>query len=147
MSVIENMKEYCLNCKNKPCQKGCPLSNDIPSFINAESLDDAVNVLYKTTVLSSICGRICPHEKQCQGKCTRNLTHGRAVRIGEVEAAIFDYALENNIPFPLEIENNLKHKRVAVVGGGPSGLTCASFLARKGIKVTIFDKHEKLGGI
>lgn len=147
MSVIENMKEYCLNCKNKPCQKGCPLSNDIPNFINATSLDEAVNVLYKTTVLSSICGRICPHEKQCQGKCTRNLATGKPVSIGEVEAEISDYAIQNNIELPLEIDEELKNRKVAIIGGGPSGLTCASFLARKGIKVTIYDKREKLGGL
>ena len=147
MSEIENMKEYCLNCKNKPCQTGCPLSNDVPNFINANSMEDAIEILYNTTILSSICGRICPHEKQCQGKCTRNLTNKKPVSIGEVEAAIGDYALENNIPIPMEIDEKLINKKVAVVGGGPSGLVCSSFLARKGIKVTIYDKHEKLGGL
>lgn len=147
MSEIENMKEYCLNCKNKPCQTGCPLSNDVPNFINANSMEDAIEILYNTTILSSICGRICPHEKQCQGKCTRNLTNKKPVSIGEVEAAIGDYALENNIPIPMEIDGKLINKKVAVVGGGPSGLVCSSFLARKGIKVTIYDKHEKLGGL
>jgi len=147
MSEIENMKEYCLNCKNKPCQTGCPLSNDVPNFINANSMEDAIEILYNTTILSSICGRICPHEKQCQGKCTRNLTNKKPVSIGKVEAAIGDYALENNIPIPMEIDEKLIDKKVAVVGGGPSGLVCSSFLARKGIKVTIYDKHEKLGGL
>jgi len=147
MSEIENMKEYCLNCKNKPCQTGCPLSNDVPNFINANSMEDAIEILYNTTILSSICGRICPHEKQCQGKCTRNLTNKKPVSIGKVEAAIGDYALENNIPIPMEIDEKLINKKVAVVGGGPSGLVCSSFLARKGIKVTIYDKHEKLGGL
>ena len=147
MSEIENMKEYCLNCKNKPCQTGCPLSNDVPNFINANSMEDAIEILYNTTILSSICGRICPHGKQCQGKCTRNLTNKKPVSIGEVEAAIGDYALENNIPIPMEIDEKLINKKVAVVGGGPSGLVCSSFLARKGIKVTIYDKHEKLGGL
>ncbi len=147
MSKIKDMKEYCLNCINKPCQKGCPLSNDIPSFINSITMEEAVSVLYKTTVLSSICGRICPHTKQCQGKCTRNLTHGKPVSIGEVEAAIGDFALENDIPLPLDIDEKLSTKKVAIIGGGPSGLTCASFLARKGIKVTIYEKREKLGGL
>ena len=147
MSVIENMREYCLNCKNKPCQTGCPLSNDVPNFINANSMEEAIDILYKTTIFSSICGRICPHGKQCQGKCTRNLTHKKPVSIGEVEAAIGDYALENNIPLPFEIDEKLTNKKVAVVGGGPSGLACSSFLARKGIKVTIYEKHEKLGGL
>lgn len=147
MSEIENMKEYCLNCKNKPCQTGCPLSNDVPNFINANSMEDAIEILYNTTILSSICGRICPHGKQCQGKCTRNLTNKKPVSIGKVEAAIGDYALENNIPIPMEIDEKLINKKVAVVGGGPSGLVCSSFLARKGIKVTIYDKHEKLGGL
>ena len=147
MSVIENMKEYCLNCKNKPCQTGCPLSNDVPNFINTNSMEEAIDILYKTTIFSSICGRICPHGKQCQGKCTRNLTHKKPVSIGEVEAAIGDYAIDKNIPLPFEIDEKLTNKKVAVVGGGPSGLACSSFLARKGVKVTIYEKHEKLGGL
>lgn len=147
MSKIEDMKEYCLNCVNKPCQKGCPLSNDIPGFINSITKEEAVSVLYKTTVLSSLCGRICPHTKQCQGKCTRNLTHGKPVSIGEVETILGDFALENDIPFPMDIDKRLTKKKVAVIGSGPSGLTCASFLARKGIKVTLYEKKEKLGGL
>ena len=147
MSKIEDMKEYCLNCVNKPCQIGCPLSNDIPSFINSITMEEAASVLYKTTVLSSLCGRICPHTKQCQGKCTRNLTNGKPVSIGEVEATIGDFALENDIPLPLDIDERLSSKKVAIIGGGPSGLTCASFLARKGIKVTIYEKRDKLGGL
>ena len=147
MSKIEDMKEYCLNCVNKPCQKGCPLSNDIPGFINSITKEEAVSVLYKTTVLSSLCGRICPHTKQCQGKCTRNLTHGKPVSIGEVETILGDFALENDIPFPMDIDKRLTKKKVAVIGSGPSGLTCASFLARKGIKVTLYEKREKLGGL
>ena len=147
MSKIKDMKEYCLNCVNKPCQTGCPLSNDIPSFINSITMEEAVSVLYKTTVLSSLCGRICPHTKQCQGKCTRNLTHGKPVSIGEVETILGDFALENDIPFPMDIDKRLTKKKVAVIGSGPSGLTCASFLARKGIKVTLYEKREKLGGL
>ena len=147
MAEIENMKEYCLNCVNRPCQKGCPLSNIIPDFIKAITPEEACAILFKTTVLPSICGRICPHEKQCQGSCTRNLANGKPVEIGNIETLLGDYALDNDIPLPLEIDSKLENKTVAVVGGGPSGLTCASFLARKGIKVTIYERHEKLGGI
>lgn len=145
---IQEKIEYCLNCKTKPCQKGCPLENDIPQFIallKEEKYKEAYQVLASTTVLSSICGRICPHESQCQGGCVRRLK-GKPTSIGELEAFIGDMALEENYPFQEEKIEKRKEK-VAVVGGGPAGLTCAAFLARKGYQVTIFEKGESLGGI
>lgn len=145
-SIIEDMKGYCLKCLNKPCQKSCPLGNDIPSFINATTKEEAAAVLYKTTVLPSICSRVCPQSKFCEGNCTRRFT-GNSVSIGRVEAIIGDFANDNNIPLPMEIDDRLTKKSVAVIGGGPAGLTCSAFLARKGAKVTIYEKREKLGGI
>jgi glutamate synthase (NADPH/NADH) small chain len=140
------MKSYCLNCLNKPCKEACPLENDVPGFIQAEKIEDALRILYKTTVLPSICGRVCQHSKQCEGNCTRRFT-GNPVNIGLTEVELGDYAIKNNIPIPTYVEEDLESFSVAVVGGGPAGLTCAAFLARKGIKVTIFEKREKLGGV
>ncbi len=149
----EEMQEklnYCLNCVNKPCsQKGCPLANDIPTFIKYAkegNLEKAYYTLAKTTVLGSICGRICPHQKQCQGSCIRGIKQ-EPVSIGEIEAYIFDNALEKGYNKNIKIEDTLKGKKVAVVGGGPAGLTCSSFLTIKGAKVTIYEKYNKLGGI
>ncbi len=151
--IKEEMQQklnYCLNCVNKPCsQKGCPLENDIPTFIKYAkegNLEEAYKTLAKTTVLGSICGRICPHQKQCQGSCIRGIKQ-MPVSIGEIEAYIFDNALEKGYNKNITIEDTLNGKKVAVVGGGPAGLTCSSFLAIKGAKVTIYEKYNKLGGI
>ena len=147
---MENIKEkadYCLNCKVKPCSKGCPLGNDIPSFIKnikEGKYENAYNVLMETTVLQAICGRICPHEKQCQGSCVRGIK-GEPVNIGELEAFIGDMAIEKDWKIPNNEENI--DKKIAIVGGGPAGLTAASFLKRKGYLVTIYEKHNELGGI
>ena len=147
---IKKYTEYCLNCPTKPCSNnGCPLNNDIPTFIKLvkeEKIEEAYKILSKTTVLGSICGRICPHMKQCQGSCIRGIK-GDPVQIGEIEAFVFDKALKNKWYKNIEKTTELQGKRVAVVGSGPSGLTCASFLARSGAEVTIYEKNNKLGGI
>ena len=147
---MENIKEksnYCLSCKNKPCTKGCPLGNDITEFIKyikEEKFEDAYNILCETTVLSSICGRICPHDKQCQGSCIRGIKQ-LPVNIGNLEAFIGDMAIKNNWKISKFEENN--NKKVAIIGGGPAGLTAAAFLARYGFNVTIYEKNDNLGGI
>ena len=95
---IEQKAEYCLNCTNKPCTKGCPLGNDIPEFINCaknNEFEEAYRILTNTTVLSPICGTICPHEKQCQGNCVRGIK-GEPVSIGDIETFIGEMAIENN---------------------------------------------------
>ena len=147
---IKEKAEYCLNCKVKPCSiKGCPLNNDIPEFIKAvkeERYEEAYNILNKTTVLQTICGRICPHDKQCQGSCIRGIK-GKPVSIGELEAFIGDMAIKNNYIIKKEEEEKYKTKKVAIIGGGPAGITCAAFLAKKGIKVTIYEKYNYLGGL
>ena len=147
---IQKYTEYCLNCPMKPCSnKGCPLNNDIPTFIKLTKEGDlkgAYKVLSNTTVLGSICGRICPHMKQCEGSCVRGIK-GEPVQIGEIEAYVFNEALKNCWYKDIEKTDELKGKKVAIVGGGPAGLTCGSFLARSGAEVTIYEKYEKLGGI
>ena len=147
---IQENAEYCLNCPMKPCSnKGCPLNNDIPTFIKLTkegNIKEAYKVLLNTTVLGSVCGRICPHMKQCEGSCIRGIK-GEPVQIGEIEAYVFDEALKNGWYKDIEKTDELKGKKVAIVGGGPAGLTCGSFLARSGAEVTIYEKYEKLGGI
>ena len=147
MKEIEEIRSYCLNCKNSQCRiKGCPLDNCIPEFIHEIDSKKAYEILCNTTVLPAICGRICPHEKQCEGSCIRGIK-GEPVSIGAMEAYIGDLSIENNYELSIEVDERTKDKRVAVIGSGPAGLTCAGFLARRGVKVTIYEKHDKLGGL
>ena len=154
INIQEEMNEklnYCLNCKVKPCsQKGCPLGNDIPAMIQnmkEQNIDKAYEILAQTTVLSGVCGRICPHQKQCQGSCVRGIK-SNPVSIGEIEAYVFDKAIEKGESlkncYP---KKQAKGKKVAVVGGGPAGLTCSAFLAKEGFEVTIYEKYHYLGGL
>lgn len=147
MEEIKEKSNYCLSCKNKPCMKGCPLNNDITEFIRnikEEKYEEAYKILLETTVLSSICGRICPHEKQCQGSCIRGIKQ-QPVNIGYLESFIGDIAIEKNWKITKYEKNN--NKKVAIIGGGPAGLTAAAFLARYGFDVTIYEKNDNLGGI
>ena len=147
MKEIEEIRSYCLNCKNSQCRiKGCPLGNCIPEFIHETDSKKAYEILCNTTVLPAICGRICPHEKQCEGSCIRGIK-GEPVSIGAMEAYIGDLSIENNYELSIEVDERAKDKRVAVIGSGPAGLTCAAFLARRGVKVVIYEKHDKLGGL
>ena len=147
---IQEKVEYCLNCPTKPCsKKGCPLSNEIPTFIKQTKegkLEEAFYTLLDTTVLGSICGRICPHQKQCEGSCVRGIK-GNSVSIGEIESYIFDQGLENKYYEKINNTKELQGRKIAVIGSGPSGLTCGAFLARKGADVTIYEKQKELGGI
>ena len=161
MEEIKEKVNYCLNCKIKPCSvKGCPLENNIPDFIRAvkeENYKQAYEILLKTTVLPGICGKICPHMKQCQGSCIRGIK-GEPVNIGDIENFIFEKAEEENYSLKDAIRSNqdkinekenirLSNKKVAIIGGGPAGLTCAAFLAKDGVNVTIYEKYEYLGGL
>lgn len=144
MNLQENIN-YCLGCKHKPCKNACPLNNDITLAINYlknNEEEKAYDVFAETSVLMGMCGRICPHEFQCQGSCVRGIK-GEPVSIGAIETYLADKFI--NKPFTKDDELN-KYK-VAVVGAGPCGLTCAAFLAKKGVKVTIYEKHDHLGGI
>lgn len=151
MEEIKKETNYCLNCKVKPCtNKGCPLGNHIPEFIQQmkeENYIKAYEILSKTTVLPGICGRICPHEKQCQGSCVRGIK-GNPVSIGELEAFVFDKAMKEGQTLKKVWTNRIeKNKKVAVIGGGPAGLTAAAFLAKNGVSVTIYEKYDYLGGL
>lgn len=148
--MLEEMKEkanYCLSCKIKPCQVGCPLQNDTTGFIKflkEDKIHEAYDLLSETTVLQAICGRICPHDKQCQGSCIRGVSQ-KQVNIGAMEAYVGDVAIEKG--WEIKKKAELKNKKIAVVGGGPTGLTCAATLAKNGYQVTIYEKHSVLGGI
>lgn len=147
MSEYEEIRKYCLNCKTKPCkEKGCPLQNDIPEFIHENDIKKAFETLCNTTVLPAICGRICPYSQQCQGSCIRGIK-GKPVSIGKMEKMIGDMSLKEEWTIPKDINEKLTNKKVAIIGGGPAGLTCSAFLAKKGVQVTIYEKNEKLGGI
>ena len=147
MNSLLEESNRCLNCKVKPCQKACPLGNDIPSFIKLvkeDNLKEAFNVLTQTTVLGAICGRVCPHFKQCKGSCVRGIK-SEPISIGKLEAYVFDNAFKEN--YDIKTNNELEGKKVAIIGGGPAGLTCAAFLRMSGADVTIYEKQPKLGGI
>ena len=136
----------CKNCSNAPCKFGCPLGNDIPKFIKYlkdENYQKAYFVLSKTTLLPLVCGKICPKDIQCERMCKKVLNDNH-VKIGLLESFIAEYALLNN--FKIYSPKKTKYN-VLVIGSGPSSLTCAGFLRRNGIKVTIIEKHDYLGGI
>ena len=154
MKEINEKTNYCLNCKVKPCSiKGCPLGNNIPQFIEQikqDNVKNAYEILSETTVLQGVCGRICPHKKQCQGSCIRGIK-GEPVSIGELEAYTFDTLINEDESllncYKDEIKKYKNNKKVAVIGGGPAGLTASAFLAKRGINVTIYEKYDYLGGL
>ena len=137
----------CLNCKNALCMQGCPVSINIPAFINEVkqgNFAEAYRIISESSALPAVCGRVCPQETQCEGKCIRGIK-GEAVSIGKLERFVADWARENNIsPVPA---TEKKNKKVAVIGSGPAGLTCAGDLAKLGYDVTIFEALHKAGGV
>ena len=137
----------CLNCKNARCIQGCPVSINIPEFINQVkegNIAEAYKIIGKSSALPAVCGRVCPQESQCEGKCIRGIK-GEAVSIGKLERYVADWARENNIE--PEKTDKLNGKKVAVIGSGPSGLTCAGDLAKLGYDVTIFEALHEAGGV
>ena len=139
--------QRCLNCRNAKCIKGCPVSIDIPGFIHQVkegNIEEAYKVIGKSSALPAICGRVCPQESQCEGVCIRGIK-GEPVSIGKLERFVADYALEHDIK-PQGAEKMNGHK-VAVIGSGPSGLTCAGDLAKMGYEVTVFEALHELGGV
>ena len=142
-----NEARRCLNCPKKPCQSACPVQIDIPAFIERvanEDMDGAFEILSKSTSLPAVCGRVCPQENQCEGKCVRGIK-GEAVGIGRLERFVADYHREHCTDTP-EMPDQNGHK-VAVIGAGPSGLTVAGDLAKMGYKVTIYEALHLAGGV
>ena len=137
----------CINCKNAKCMQGCPVSINIPAFVHEVkegNFEKAYQIISESSALPAICGRVCPQESQCEGKCIRGIK-GEAISIGKLERFVADWARENGIrPAAPEEKNG---KKVAVIGSGPSGLTCAGDLAKLGYDVTIFEALHEAGGV
>ena len=139
--------QRCITCKNAKCVEGCPVSIDIPAFIAAvkeEKFEEAFQIISKSSALPAVCGRVCPQESQCEGKCIRG-KRGDPISIGKLERFVADWARENGIKPSAPAEKN--GRKVAVIGSGPSGLTCAGDLAKLGYDVTIFEALHKAGGV
>ncbi len=144
-AVAESQR--CINCKNAQCVKGCPVAIDIPGFISKVKTGDiagAYQVISESSALPAVCGRVCPQETQCEGKCLRGIK-GDPVSIGKLERFVADWARENGIKPQCNTAKN--GKKVAVIGSGPAGLTCAGDLARMGYDVTIFEALHEAGGV
>ncbi len=137
----------CLNCKNALCMQGCPVSINIPGFIaqvKERNFKEAYRIISESSSLPAVCGRVCPQESQCEGKCVRGIK-GEPVSIGKLERFVADWARENGIK--PEGAKALNGKKVAVIGSGPAGLTCAGDLAKLGYEVTIFEALHQAGGV
>ena len=137
----------CLNCKNPMCVQGCPVSIDIPGFISQIKNKDfkaAYDIIGKSSALPAVCGRVCPQERQCESKCIRGIK-GESISIGKLERFVADNARENGIKPSLDVE--MKNIKVAIIGSGPSGLTCAGDLAKMGYDVTVFEALHEAGGV
>ena len=138
--------ERCLNCRNPRCVEGCPVNIHIPEFITKikeKDYEGAYNVISLSSSLPAVCGRVCPQETQCESKCVRGIK-GEPVGIGRLERFVADYHLAHDHEVVKPASNG---HRVAVVGSGPSGLTCAGDLAKKGYEVTIFEALHTAGGV
>lgn len=137
----------CIGCKDAKCILGCPVSIDIPGFIEEVkkgNIEGAYKVIGQASALPAICGRVCPQESQCEGKCIRGIK-GEPVSIGKLERFVADYALANDIK--PECPKEKKGRKVAVIGSGPAGITCAGDLAKMGYDVTVFEALHELGGV
>lgn len=139
--------ERCLQCNNPRCVKGCPVNIKIPEFIKAikeKNIEKAYQIISESSSLPAICGRVCPQEKQCESMCIKGLK-GEAISIGALERYVADYAIKNNLVSTSKIKKN--GKKIAIVGSGPAGLSCAGELARNGYEVTIYEVLHKAGGV
>ena len=137
----------CLHCKNPKCVEGCPVSINIPEFIShikETDIEGAAKEIAKYSSLPAVCGRVCPQESQCEGKCVLGIK-GEPIAIGKLEKYAADWARENNVDVSFKEESN--NIKVAIIGSGPAGLTCAGDLAKKGYDVTIFEALHEPGGV
>ncbi len=147
MEEAQEEASRCLKCKNAQCMKGCPVSIEIPAFIKEieeGNIEEAAKVIARSSALPAVCGRVCPQESQCEGKCIRGIK-GEPISIGKLERFVADWSRENGVE-PEKAES-MNGKKVAVIGSGPAGLTCAGDLAKLGYEVTIFEALHEAGGV
>lgn len=147
MEEAQEEAARCINCKNAQCILGCPVAIDIPAFIHQVKegdIKEAYKIISQSSALPAVCGRVCPQESQCEGKCIRGFK-GEPISIGKLERFVADYAREHELK--PEVTAEKKGKKVAVIGSGPSGLTCAGDLAKMGYDVTIFEALHEAGGV
>lgn len=145
--VAKKEAERCLNCKNAPCRSGCPVGVNIPKFIGfikCGDMENAVKSLKSDNSLPSVCGRVCPQEKQCELHCVRREKAGGSVSVGGLERYVGDFAIKQGKA--LKTSDKIG-KKVAVIGSGPSGLSCAADLIRNGFDVTVYEAFHKAGGV
>lgn len=152
MENIADIKEkakYCLNCKLKPCSKGCPMNTNIPEFIEKikeENFEEAYYILKENNIFSHICSIICPQEDQCEGSCVRGIK-STPTSIGKLEQFVNEWAIENKLQNKkIEIKQE-RNEKIAVIGSGPAGIECAYELRKNGYQVIIFEKENDFGGI
>lgn len=145
--AVEEAKR-CLQCKKSPCISGCPVDIDIPKFVNEiaeRDFKDALETLKEVNCIPAITGRVCPQEEQCEAVCVMDKA-GDPINIGKLERFVADYARENDLEEPPEVEE-VKEEKVAIIGSGPSGVTCAAMLAQDGYQVTMFEALHEPGGV
>ena len=142
-----NEADRCLNCKHKPCVSGCPVGINIPGFISKikeKDYEGAFDIIHQSSALPAVCGRVCPQEVQCEAKCVRGIK-GEPVGIGRLERFVADY--HNNHKKEENVKPKSNGHKVAIIGSGPAGLTCAGSLGQKGYDVTIFEALHTPGGV
>lgn len=149
INAIKEAARWCLNCPNRSCSTaGCPIKTDIPGFINEiknDNIKEAYDILINNNILSHICSIVCPQEEQCEGNCVRGIKQ-HPVEIGRLEKFVNEWAEEKNYKAKIECDAP-NGKKVAIVGAGPAGLSCAIELLKKGFEITIYEKEKRAGGI
>lgn len=149
IDIVTDKASYCLNCKKPMCREGCPIATHIPDFIakiKEKDYKSAYELLQENNIMSEICSKVCPVERQCMSRCVRGIK-GEPVQINELEQFVNEWAKENNISYEYKINKTID-KKVAIIGAGPAGIACAVELAKAGVtEITIFEKEEKCGGI
>lgn len=149
LEEILNKAKWCLNCKNKPCSNACPMHTRIPEFIEEvkkENIEEAYNILVSNNIFTHVCSLVCPQENQCEGSCVRGIKT-TSTEIGKLESFVNEWAIENNVKPDIDQDKLNENIKVAIVGAGPAGLSCAYELAKKGIKSVVYEKEEVYGGI